>query len=378
MADSVRTQRETAPPGATEVSQNGGRRSNRRPGAPRQETAESFDRNGLEQELHDTPILPTKPRHLFASGDTANTSLPKALAGDGEGTGRYNRCRGTPSHHPGGDDSSSGGGFTRRTSRLSGGEEGRTLKGMSRATGVARGKTPSTPTTRPSGDRTHESDGSLEDENEYDDGGAGDGGGVGDCSPADLTSTLGFRARMELAQALHAKSVSEEEVHLRSPSPKPAAVDKQRSWETQKHEEKEDESQEFDDLHGRIEDLEILLETEASHRYDADCRAESLEAELRDLADRYDQEVAARAGAEANLSRYMELFQEARAAWQNTQGMVEKKERELAAADVKVSADRSPYSIRPVFLFGAVQTCKTVVVDKYRAGNLCGCTDLCC
>lgn len=87
------------------------------------------------------------------------------------------------------------------------------------------------------------------------------------------------------------------------------------------------------DLHTRIEDLETYVRLETSKRLEAECRAQNLEAELQLLAHRCDMEIAARETAASAAKRHMELFAEARAAWRKTQGIVQHKERQLAAAE---------------------------------------------
>ena len=90
---------------------------------------------------------------------------------------------------------------------------------------------------------------------------------------------------------------------------------------------------ELEGLHQTIEELETYVELEASKRFEAECRAQNLEAGLQVLADRCDLEIAARETAEDAAKRYMDLIAEARAAWQKTQDIVQNKERELAAAE---------------------------------------------
>lgn len=92
-------------------------------------------------------------------------------------------------------------------------------------------------------------------------------------------------------------------------------------------------------LHTRIQGLENYIEHENSKRLEAESRAETLERELQAVEDRWGSEIAAREAAEANAERYMGLFTEARAAWQNTQGIVENKERQLAAAEKEINRD---------------------------------------
>ncbi|CAB1109955.1 unnamed protein product [Ectocarpus sp. CCAP 1310/34] len=131
-------------------------------------------------------------------------------------------------------------------------------------------------------------------------------------------------------------------------------------------------------LRARIEQLEVSAQTQASKHGEAERRAESLEGELRGLADRcrletaareaaerdaqrcmgmfaearvarkdarvvaegkdreLASEIAAREAAERNARQYTDLFAEARAAWSNTQEIVEDKERKLAAAEARM------------------------------------------
>lgn len=104
-----------------------------------------------------------------------------------------------------------------------------------------------------------------------------------------------------------------------------------------KDEKRNDEGRET--LHTRIQGLENYIKIESSKRLEAESRAQILEFDMEVLADRWSSETAAREAAEANANRYMSLFTEARAAWQNTQGIVENKERELAAAEQKINRE---------------------------------------
>ncbi|CAM9643231.1 unnamed protein product [Pylaiella littoralis] len=102
-----------------------------------------------------------------------------------------------------------------------------------------------------------------------------------------------------------------------------------------KNEKQESEGRET--LRASTQGLKNRVELESFKRLDAESRTETLEVEVQVLADRWSSEIAAREAAEANAKRYMDLFTEARAAWQHTQGIVENKEKELIAAEHKIN-----------------------------------------
>ncbi|CAM9495064.1 unnamed protein product, partial [Ectocarpus sp. 4 AP-2014] len=84
-------------------------------------------------------------------------------------------------------------------------------------------------------------------------------------------------------------------------------------------------------LRARIEQLETNAQTQASKHGEAERRAESLEGELWGLADRCCLETAARKAAERDAQRCMDMFAEARLAWEDARVVAEGKDRELAS-----------------------------------------------
>lgn len=100
------------------------------------------------------------------------------------------------------------------------------------------------------------------------------------------------------------------------------------------------------DSRAAIDDLKIHVALEASRRHDAEEKVEDLVAEMQALKGRYNAEAAARSAAESNSKQYMNLFNEARTAWLNTQDIVVTKEKALAAAEERIAPEIDSSSIQ--------------------------------